>query len=153
MFPVDLVPVELTVDAHVSIPAGVPLFAFRHFLFHSTFVIVIKNQPEVSTLSRCGILPLSGSLQVGIRFFGFLISASPSASLAGCFPLRGGYGLTMFRLKIHSERFRFRLFAGVACLRTGSIHPVTLHPCLLAQACQYLWLVQTSRRLSAVHLH
>jgi hypothetical protein len=90
------------------------LIAFRHFLFHSTFVIVIKNQPEVSTLSRHGILPLSGSLQTGIRFLGHPISAPPSATLAGRFPLREGYGFTKFCLKIHSERFRFRLFAEVA---------------------------------------
>jgi hypothetical protein len=40
---------------------------------------------------------LSPPLQGGFRFLHILVPTSLSASLAGCFPFRERYGLTMFR--------------------------------------------------------
>jgi hypothetical protein len=62
----------------------------------------MRDRVEVCSLSRGVILPvlaqlLSSPLQGGLRFFHFLVPTPPSAALAGRFPLRERYGLTMFR--------------------------------------------------------
>ena len=57
-----------------------------------------RHQREVCTLSgRVMLQPLSGPLQVGLRFLPDPLPAAPSAHLTTRFPQREGYGLTTLR--------------------------------------------------------
>src|SRR5437867_9781714 len=60
-------------------------------------VLVLKDLAEVCPLSRRMMLQsLSTPLQGSIRFFRVPLPASLSASLAGRFPFREGYGFPVF---------------------------------------------------------
>jgi hypothetical protein len=63
----------------------------------------MRDQTEVCPLSRgvmllVGAQLLSGLLLAGLRLLRPPLPAAPSAFLTVCFPWRGRYGLTKFRL-------------------------------------------------------
>ena len=65
----------------------------------SSSVLVQRDQRRSQLGNRqCGTLPLSISLQDGIRFVGYPIPATPSARLTACFPRREDDGFSTFRL-------------------------------------------------------
>ncbi len=101
----------------------------------------MKDLAEVCPLSREVMLqPLSFPLQDGIRFLRFPLPAISSAYLAAAYRERKISGLPCFARV--TEWVRSALSAGgVGCPREG--HQESLCPprCLLAQACQHLWLV------------
>jgi len=101
-------------------------------------VLVHPHLGEVCPLSREMMLQsLSGRLQTGVRFLPDPLPAAPSACLAAHFPLREGYGLTMFRIDtpvgqvVPLDRWR------VICGR-GELSPMHLATYLLVQAFKHL---------------
>src|SRR6266568_4757082 len=112
----------------------------------------MKDRAEVCPLSRVVMFqPLSPPLQEGFRFFRLPLPALSSARLAAAYRERKRSGLPCFAER--TEWVRSALSAGgVECPREGPQNSLCPPRCLLAQACQHLWLVAQLRRLSSIHL-
>ncbi len=115
---------------------------------------VRPHQREVCSLSG-GVMsqPLSGRLPAGLRFLPPPSPAALSARLTARFPVREDDGLTTFRRWNRPGGLGRVSSPVVRHLRRRSSEPPNLTTCLLAQACQPLWLVlcdDVSRRFTWV---
>lgn len=85
---------------------------------------------------------ISGALRAGIGFFGHLNAAALDPPCGKVSPARTGRAgsVSMFHNN-PSGRFRFALYTGSTVFAWSDSTALHLTACLLAQACQSLWLV------------